>query len=102
MFDAVREAIDFSKDKTREDLNNNRQLSLALVRLLEIIGEAANGVSESLRNEHEHIPWKGMAGMRNRLIHGYWDINLDIVWQTIQQDLPLLASQLEVLLKDIN
>ncbi len=70
-------------------------LSLSLVRLLEIIGEATNGVSDVFREKHTHIPWKKMIGLRNRLIHGYFDINLDIVWDTIMKDLPPLVADLE-------
>ncbi len=70
-------------------------LSLALVRLLEVIGEAARGISPEFREKHAKIPWKQMMGMRNRLIHGYYDINLDIVWETITKDLPPLIAQLE-------
>ena len=70
-------------------------LMLSLTRLLEIIGEAANGVSESFREEHKDIPWKKIIGMRNRLIHGYFDIDPDIVWETVKTDLPPLVSKLE-------
>jgi len=73
-------------------------LSLALVRLLEIIGEAARGVSTPTCESHPGIAWSQMAGMRDRLIHGYFDVNLDIVWQTVQQDLPPLLAQLEKIL----
>jgi uncharacterized protein with HEPN domain len=69
-----------------------------LVRLLEIIGEAAKGIFPSLRTDHSEIAWDKMAGMRDRLIHGYFDVNLDVVWRTVTEDLPPLISQLEELL----
>ena len=75
---------------TREELGADEMLSLSLVRLLEIIGEAANGVSTDFREKRPQIPWKKMIGLRNRLIHGYFDINLDIVWDTVVEDLPPL------------
>jgi uncharacterized protein with HEPN domain len=73
-------------------------LSLSLVRLLEIIGEASRGISEEIRLAHPEIAWKKMTGMRDRLIHGYFDVNLDVVWETVTQDLPPLIAQLEKLL----
>ena len=70
-------------------------LAISLVRLLEIVGEAANCVSADFREQHPHIPWKKMIELRNRLIHGYFDINLDIVWDTVLEDLPPLVADLE-------
>jgi uncharacterized protein with HEPN domain len=98
--DAAREAIHFVQGKSRPDLDSNDMLSLALVRLLEIIGEAANGVSPELREKYPAIHWTGMTGMRNWLIHGYFDVNLDIVWQTVTKDLPPLAAQIERVLRE--
>jgi uncharacterized protein with HEPN domain len=62
--------------------------------LLEIIGEAANGVSEELREEYPQIFWTQMIGMRNRLIHAYFEVNVDLVWKTITEELPLLIRQI--------
>jgi len=63
--------------------------------MLEIICEAANVVSADFREKHSQIPWKKMIGLRNRLIHGYFDVNLDIVWDTVEEDLPPLVADLE-------
>jgi uncharacterized protein with HEPN domain len=95
MLDAAKEAVGFAKGRSRTELDTNRMLSLSLVRLLEVIGEAAYGISPSFRERHPDIAWKQMSGMRNRLIHGYYDVNLDIVWKTITEDLPVLIEQLE-------
>ena len=95
ILDAVREAVAFSEGRSRSDLDKNRMLSLSLVRLLEIIGEASRGISEEIRLAHPEIAWKKMTGMRDRLIHGYFDVNLDVVWETVTQDLPPLIAQLE-------
>ncbi|RDE14688.1 MAG: hypothetical protein C4K48_05660 [Candidatus Thorarchaeota archaeon] len=95
MLDAVLEVIEFTHNKVRSDLDNDRKLKHALVRLLEIIGEAAVGMSENIMNKHPDIPWKEMIGMRNRLIHGYFDVDLDIVWQTVTEDIPPLKTLLE-------
>ena len=93
--EAALEALEMVRDSTREDLDTDRKLSLAVVRLLEIIGEAANGLSSEFKLSRTDLPWTGIIGMRNRLIHGYFDLNLDIVWQTIQEDLPFLLENLK-------
>jgi len=95
ILDAARQALGFVNERSRADLDADPMLSLALVRLLEIIGEAARGTSEELRRAHPDVAWSKMAGMRDRLIHGYFDVNLDIVWQTVSQDLPVLIAQVE-------
>ena len=95
ILDAARKALSFTDNRNRNDLDKDEMLSLSLIRLLEIIGEAANSVSDSFREMHDDIPWKKMIGMRNRLIHGYFDIDPDIVWETIKTDLPPLIDNLE-------
>lgn len=94
MRDAASKVIDFSQGKPREALDTDEILCLALVRLLEIVGEAANRVSEATRKQHPEIPWPQIVGMRNRLIHGYDVIDLDILWQTIEHDVPKLLQAL--------
>ena len=86
ILDAAREAVDYSRNRTRQDLEADRLLNLSLVRLLEAIGEAAKGISPSLRADHSEIAWDKMAGMRDRLIHGYFDVSLDVVWRTVIED----------------
>ncbi len=95
ILDAAREAVGFTEGHCREDLGTDRKLSLSLVRLLEIIGEAAKGITTEFCQEHSELPWKSMVGMRDRLIHGYFDVNLDIVWETVTNDLPPLINKLE-------
>jgi uncharacterized protein with HEPN domain len=83
----------------REDLDHDEDLAAALVWRLSVIGEAADKVAQDLRDRHPQIPWTQIIGMRHRLIHGYDAIDLDVVWQTIQGDLPPLIGQLEQLLR---
>ena len=71
----------------------------AVVRNLEIIGEATKNLSMQLRDKYPDLPWKGMAGIRDKLIHHYFGINLDIVWNIVTNDLPPLASQIEEILQ---
>jgi len=99
ILDAAREVIDFTRNREKSDLEKDRLLNLGAVRLLEIIGEAARGISQEFKDRHPGVAWKQMAGMRDRLIHGYYDVNLDVVWETISQDLPLLIEQLEKIKK---
>ena len=99
MLDAAQEALSFTRGLTRQDLNTNRMLVLSLVKEIEIIGEAANQISEATREQLPKIPWADIIGMRNRLVHAYFDINLDILWQTVQEDLPSLISALKAVLE---
>ena len=71
------------------------KLVLAIVRLVEIIGEAAGNVSKEFQAAHSEIPWAVIVGMRNRLAHAYFDVDLDQVWDTVKDDLPLLIVRLE-------
>ena len=95
MLDAAREAVSFARGRVREDLESDRQLVLSLIKDIEIVGEAATHVSESGQAQAPEIPWPDIVAMRNRLVHGYYSINLNIVWQTVQEDLPTLIAQLE-------
>jgi uncharacterized protein with HEPN domain len=95
MLDAAKEAITFSKNKNRSDLYANRMLTLSIVKSIEIIGEAASTVTKQFREKHKEIPWANIVAMRNRLIHVYFDIDLDRVWDTVTDDLPPLIATLE-------
>jgi len=98
MLDAAHKARRFVQDRSRTDLEMDEMLSLAIVRLLEIVGEAAAHVSEPIQAGLPGIPWRQITGARNRLIHGYFDVDLDIIWAILQDDLPPLIAQLELLL----
>lgn len=98
MLDAACEAVDFAQNSRREDLDGDRKLTLALVKDVEIIGEAAYQVAEDARLNLPEIPWDDIVGMRHRLVHAYFDINLDILWKTVQEDLPPLVQILSAAL----
>ena len=95
MLDAAKEALSFAKDKSTKDLYANRMLALSIVKSIEIIGEAASTVSKEFRENHKEIPWANIIAMRNRLIHVYFDIDLNRVWDTLTDDLPPLIVALE-------
>jgi uncharacterized protein with HEPN domain len=92
MLDHAREAVAMARDRTRSELDTDRQLNLSLVRLLEIIGEAAGRVPAEERVRHPDIPWPEIVGLRNRLIHGYDSVDFDILWQIVSDDLPPLIA----------
>jgi uncharacterized protein with HEPN domain len=95
MRDAAREAIGFTAGRTRADLETDRQLLLAIVKDVEIIGEAASRLTEEFRTRHPELPWNAIVAMRNRLVHAYFDVDRDIVWNTVILDLPFLAAAVE-------
>ncbi len=95
MLSHAREAMELLGDLSREDLHHDRVMQLALTRLIEIIGEAANRVSAATQVHHAAIPWPQIIGMRNRLIHGYDVIDYDLLWDTITNDLPPLITALQ-------
>lgn len=88
------EAVELLGEAGREDLESDRILQLALTRLMEIVGEAANRVSDATQKRHPQIPWRRIVGTRNRLAHGYDVVDLDILWDIVRNDLPPLIGQL--------
>ena len=100
MLESAEEAAALSQGKTRVDMDADRVLSLALTRLLEIIGEAAARLSPEIRHRHPEVPWADIIGLRNRLIHDYRDVDLNILWRIIEHDLPSLIVELTNILRD--
>ena len=98
ILDAAEEALSFTRGITFDDLVKDRKLVLALVKEVEIVGEAAYQVSHQTRQNMPEIPWDDIVGMRNRLVHAYFDIDEEILWATVQEDLPQLASILRRIL----
>lgn len=98
MQDHAQEVLSMARGKHRQDLNQDRMLELALVRLIEIIGKAAGRVNPENQKKYSSIPWPQIIGMRNRLIHGYDQVDLNLLWDTIEIDLPPLLSELENIL----
>jgi uncharacterized protein with HEPN domain len=95
MMDAARKAIEFCRGLSRDDLDADEILRLALTKLVEIIGEAARQVGEETRSQYPLVPWSEATRMRDRLVHHYFDINLDVLWSTVTEDLPQLLDALE-------
>ena len=85
-------------NRTRADLDTDRALGLAILRCVEIVGEAAGRIPAAMRRRYPKIPWQQIVGMRNRLVHGYDIVDYDIVWSTVADDLPPLIIELEKIL----
>ena len=98
MLDAALEIRQYVQSAKREDLDRDPKLVHSLVHLFEIIGEAANQVTCELQEKTPEIPWFIIIGMRNRLIHAYFDIDLNVVWSTSNTDIPLLITELKKLI----
>lgn len=94
MVDAGREALAFCVGRTRTNLDSDRMFARALVKAIEIVGEAASKVGPQTRSEMPSVPWADIVTMRHRLTHTYYDIDQDIVWNTATLDLPPLIAEL--------
>ncbi len=100
MFDHAVEAVEMAHGRSRADLDHDRQFNLALVRLVEIIGEAAKRVGPATCGAHPQVPWTQIIGTRNRLIHGYDRVNFDILWRIVRDELPSLGEHLKTILSN--
>jgi uncharacterized protein with HEPN domain len=92
LIDAAQKAVAYAAPRGRGALDDDELLRLALTKLVEIVGEAAKQVSEPTRRDHPEVPWSAAARMRDRLVHHYFDINLDVLWSTVTVDLPALLA----------
>lgn len=98
MLEFALKAIGLNSGKDRAEWESNETLALATVHLVEMVGEACRTVSIELRSQYPQVPWDQISGTRNRLAHGYIDVDLDIIWTIVTRDLPLLVAQLELIL----
>jgi uncharacterized protein with HEPN domain len=96
--EAAHTCMHFSAGKARIDFEKNQMLSFAVIRALEIFGEAASRMSNEFQKANPHIPWRAIVGMRNRLIHVYFDIDYDVVWEAVNSEIPKIIPELAKLL----
>ena len=94
MLDTARKAMDLVKGKDRTDYNSEAAIRYALAHLLQVIGEAARRISQDFCKIHPEIPWKAIIGMRHKVVHDYMNVDEDVVWDTVQQELPPLMEKL--------
>ena len=99
ILDAAREAMRSASERTRSDLDTDLVWTLGLVKCIEIIGEAAARIGNETKERNPQIPWAQIVAMRNRLVHLYFDIDLDQVWNAVTEDLPPLVTELQRLLE---
>lgn len=102
MLAACREAMGYARGRSRIDLDHDSMLLRAVVKCIEIIGEASSRVRDETKTAIPRVPWAAIRAMRNRLIHSYFDINHDIVWKTLTTDLPSLERELSDALDRLN
>jgi len=94
----LKRPLTFQGGRKRSDLDKDLTFNLALTRLVEVIGEAADRIPRSFQEKHPEIEWSQIIGMRNRLIHGYDEVDFDILWNVVNQDIPALRTKLEELI----
>ena len=92
---------DFIKGIEFNEFSGDKKTIYAVMKSLEIIGEAAKNISDTLKNEYSEVPWKFMAGIRDKVVHGYFVVDLPIIWSTIKKDVPSLKEPIEHILEDI-
>ena len=100
ILDAMEKAEILLTDVTYEQFAGDFRIHFAVVRALEIVGEATKRLPSSLRDQYPAVPWKEMAGMRDRITHGYDTIDLQIVWNTVKQDIPCIRPLLQQILAE--
>ena len=86
---------DYTKDLEQIDFNKNELIQDAVIRNIEIIGEATKKISSDLKSQYKEIPWKEMSGMRDKLIHDYFGVDVEVVWKTVKEDIPYLKSLIQ-------
>ncbi len=101
ILDEANEACTYTDGLSFDEFLRDGKTARAVIRSIEVIGEAASKISTEFRQEHPNIPWQKIIGMRNRLIHVYFDIDFNIVWQTVKENLPSLIVQLRTVLKEL-
>ena len=102
IMDALVQIEHYMDNVSHEEFFSSRLLQDGVIRQLEVMGEAARNLSEDLRNEHPEIPWRQMVGLRNRMIHAYFNVDLQIIWEIVQGDIPDLLQKMKQILDAIS
>ena len=99
ILEAIIDISNFIEDLSFNEFTEDKKTINAVIRSLEIIGEASKKVSREIKDNNQNIPWKEMTGMRDKMIHGYFDLDLVTIWETVKNDIPPLKPLFENLLK---
>ncbi len=99
MFENANRAILFTEGMDFETFRKDEKTVYAVIRAVEIIGEATRNIPDDIRVKYPEIPWRDAADMRNKLVHRYFGINLEVIWQTLSEDLPMLANALQEIIR---
>lgn len=100
ILESCKKIISYTKGKTEREFANDKKTIDAVIRNIEIIGEAASKIPKKEREKIQQIPWKEVVAMRNKVVHEYFDVNVPIVWETIQADIPTLKKNIQNALKN--
>ena len=95
IIDSINAIQDFSKNISKEELRYNRLNQSAIVREIEIIGEAVKNISKETKDKYQEVEWRGIAGTRDKMIHHYFGVDIKIVWDIIKKDIPILEKQMK-------
>ncbi len=102
IIDSVSDIESFTRDMSFEDFNNDRKTINAVIRSIEVIGEATKSLPESIRDKNPSIPWKKMAGMRDKMIHEYFGVDVEILWKVAKENIPSIKPLIRGVLKSLN
>lgn len=100
--DAINAIKEFVKDMSKEEFFRNNLVQSAVIRQVEIIGEATKNLTKEFKRKYRQIPWKEIAGMRDVLIHEYFRVDVDAVWKVINEDIPELENQISEILEELD
>jgi len=101
IYEAIGKIKDYTRDMSYEEFLQDERTKDAVVRNLEVIGEAVKNIPDEFKEKHSELKWKAMAGMRDKLIHGYFGVSFSLVWGTIKNDLPDLEPQIKKILEEV-
>jgi len=101
IIEAMNNAMDFIRGMSFDDFVKDTKTVYAVIRAIEIIGEAVKRIPKDVKNKYPDIPWRSMAGMRDKIIHAYFGVRIDMVWEVVKRDIPELKPKFEKILEDI-